>query len=200
MKEFGTKIFFVKWIIRPPPNIALNFPFSHQFTLHRFFFPTGLPHIQYRNENYLLRFIISFVFRFLPVFCFFEIIHRIEPLVGSTVYFQLKREAVKKLSQLRNWLTNHGHSCDCGLRLGLEHVSIDMSFVQKKIHLKNIHRRFPVKTQSLAMRSRQGIWSHHSTLCQVRHVPCPTQKISAVSCPTRYSLYWPLAIWTEKFM
>ena len=120
MKEFGTKIFFVKWIIRPPPNIALNFPFSHQFTLHRFFFPTGLPHIQYRKENNLLRFIISFVFRFLPVFCFLELIHRIEPLVGSSVYFQLKREAVKKLSQLGNWLTNYGHSCDCGLCLGLE--------------------------------------------------------------------------------
>ena len=185
MKEFGTKIFFVKWIIRPPPNIALNFPFSHQFTLHRFFFPTGLPHIQYRKENNLLRFIISFVFRFLPVFCFLELIHRIEPLVGSSVYFQLKREAVKKLSQLRNWLTNYGHSCDCGLRLGLEHVSINMSFVQKKLHLKNIHRRFPVKTQSLAMRSRQRIWSHHTTLCQARHVPCPTQKVSVISCPTR---------------
>ena len=102
------------------------------YTSQGFFFPAGLPHIQYRKENNLLRFIISFVFRFLPVFCFLELIHRIEPLVGSTVYFQLKREAVKKLSQLRNWLTNHGHSCDCGLRLGLEHVSINMSFVQKK--------------------------------------------------------------------
>ena len=180
----------------PATKYCSQLPFLPPIYTSQGFFPTGLPPIQYRKENDLLRFIISFVFRFLPVFCFLELIHRIEPLVGSSVYFQLKREAVKKLSHLRNWLTNYGHSCDCGLRLGLEHVSINMSFVQKKLHLKNVHRRFPVKTQSLAMRSRQGIWSHHTTLCQARHVPCPTQKISVVSCPTRYSLYWPLAIWT----
>ena len=95
-------------------------PFFPPIYTSQGFFSNWLPHIQYRKENNFLRFIISFVFRFLPVFCFLEIIHRIQPLVDSSVYFQLKREAVKKLSQLRNWLTNYGHSCDCGLRLGLE--------------------------------------------------------------------------------
>ena len=86
----------------PATKYCSQLPFLPPIYTSQVFFPTGLPHIQYRKENNLLRFIISFVFRFLPVFCFLELIHRIEPLVGSSVYFQLKREPVKKLSQLGN--------------------------------------------------------------------------------------------------